>query len=144
MIEAIKSSIAATPLLQKELGQTSTSKSFAVEEGNFKELEKKLFEQQGRFISPSVRVDSAAGVTILEFRDELSGDVLNQVPSEAQLRAYRKNQAVNEAERQSQLKGLDARVENAELYGNEIAADIARAQVEVFQAQFAAQFEVTA
>lgn len=48
---------------------------------------------QAGYVSPTVRVDVNAKIAVLEFRDSLSGDVVAQVPSREQLRAYRVRQA---------------------------------------------------
>lgn len=46
------------------------------------------------YISPVIHVDSESGVAILQYRDNSTGDVTNQIPSETVVRRYREGEVV--------------------------------------------------
>lgn len=46
------------------------------------------------FISPVIHVDSQAGVAILQYRDNTTGEVTAQIPSETVVKRYRAGEAV--------------------------------------------------
>lgn len=46
------------------------------------------------FISPVIHVDSQAGVAILQYRDNATGEVTAQIPSETVVKRYRAGEAV--------------------------------------------------
>lgn len=46
------------------------------------------------YISPVIHVDSESGVAILQFRDNATGDVTTQIPSEAVVKRYREGEVV--------------------------------------------------
>ena len=128
MIEAVKSTLAATPLIQKSLEQASNARSFAVNPERTQEV------AEIPYVSPSVRVDNNAKVAILEFRDSLSGDVLVQIPSEAQLEAYKRRQAKEDASIEADISGANKKVQEAEDRGDIAAAAIAKAETQPSEA----------
>gem|GEM_PF-2284955 len=87
MIEAVKSTIAAMISIKPRLDQMSNARSFASNPDKIQEV-----AAEAPYVSPSIRVDNHAKIAILEFRDSMSGDVLAQIPSEAQLEAYKRRQ----------------------------------------------------
>lgn len=125
MIEAVKSTIVATSLVKPGLEQTSNARSFAANPDRIQEVAVEV-----PYVSPNIRVDNNAKVAILEFRDSMSGDVLAQIPSEAQLEAYRRRQAREAAEAQAEVTGANRKVEQAESSGDIAAAVIAKAEAQ--------------
>ena len=85
MIEAIKSTLAVAPAVQKVAEQASSAKSFATNPDGVQETAPVA---DGFYASRNVRVDNSAKVAVLEFRNPLNGDVRAQIPTEAQLQAY--------------------------------------------------------
>ena len=138
MIEAVKSSLAAAPVVQRGLDQASNARSFAANPEKVQEV------AEAPYVSPNVRVDNNAKIAILEFRDSVSGDVLAQIPSEAQLEAYKRRQVKQSAELDAQLSGADKEIKQAEDSGDEAAAAIARAAVEPSEAQINAETQIDA
>lgn len=136
MIEAVKSTLAAAPIVQRGLDQASNARSFAVNPDKKQEI------AEAPYVSPNVRVDNNAKIAILEFRDSVSGDVLAQIPSEAQLEAYKRRQAKESAEIEAQVTGADKKIQQAEDRGDEAAAAIARAEAEPSEAQLNAETQI--
>ena len=85
MIEAVKSTLAVAPAVQKVAEQASTNRSFATNPDKVQEVS---VPADGFYTSRKVRVDNSVEVTVLEFRNPLNGDVKTQIPTEAQLQAY--------------------------------------------------------
>lgn len=46
------------------------------------------------YISPVIHVDSESGVAILQYRDNSTGDVTTQIPSETVVKRYREGEVV--------------------------------------------------
>jgi hypothetical protein len=46
------------------------------------------------FISPVINVDTQSGVAVLQFRDDMSGEVTAQFPSETVVKKYREGEAI--------------------------------------------------
>lgn len=122
MIEAVKSSIAATSFLKPGLEQASNARSFAANPDKVQEV------SGAPYISPHIRIDNNANISILEFRDSLTGDVMSQIPSEAQLEAYKRRQAREDAELTAEVTGANKKIEEAEDRGDMAEAAIARAE----------------
>ncbi len=59
------------------------------------------------YISPVIHVDSEAGVAILQYRDNSSGDVTAQFPSETVVKRYREGEVIAH---QGQNTSSDSRV----------------------------------
>lgn len=125
MIEAIKSTIAATSFIKPGLDQTSNARSFAANPEKIQEVASEV-----PYVSPSIRVDNNSKIAILEFRDSMSGDVLAQIPSEAQLEAYKRRQARDAAELQAEVTGANRKVEQAEDRGDHVGAAVAKAEAQ--------------
>lgn len=137
MIEAVKSTLAAAPVVQRALEQSSNARSFAANPDKVQEV------AEAPYVSPNVRVDNNAKIAILEFRDSVSGDVLAQIPSEAQLEAYKRRQAKDQASLEAEVTGVNKKIEQAEDRGDEAAAAIARAEAEPSEAQLTAETQIS-
>lgn len=85
MIEAIKSTLSAAPVVTKVVEQSSTAKAFAANPDKVQEVAP---ADDGFYTSRNVRVDNNVKLAVLEFRNPLNGDVKTQIPTEAQLQAY--------------------------------------------------------
>jgi hypothetical protein len=86
MIEAIKSTLAAAPVVARVAEQASAPRSTVVNSSKGTES----VSSEAFYSSRNVRVDSNVEVTVLEFRNPLNGDVKTQIPTEAQLAAYQR------------------------------------------------------
>jgi uncharacterized FlaG/YvyC family protein len=115
MIEAVKSTLSASPVLQKNLEQASNARSFAANPDKNQEVSSDI-----PYVSPSVRVDNNSKMAILEFRDSATGDVMIQIPSEAQIEAYKRRRAVKEATLEAELNGTNKKIEQAEAQNDEV------------------------
>lgn len=138
MIEAIKSTIAATSFIKPGLDQTSNARSFAANPDKVQES-----AAEAPYVSPNVRVDNNAKIAILEFRDSVTGDVLAQIPSEAQLEAYKRRQAKDDAEIQAEVTGANRKIEQAEDRGDIAGAAVARAEATPSDATIEFQTQVS-
>jgi hypothetical protein len=138
MLEAVKSTLAAAPIVQRGLEQSSNARSFAANPDKVQEV------AEAPYVSPNVRVDNNAKIAILEFRDSVSGDVLAQIPSEAQLEAYKRREAKQDAELNAELSGANKKIEQAEDRGDEAAAAVARAEAQPSEAQITAKTQIDA
>jgi hypothetical protein len=85
MIDAIKTTLASAPVVQKQVEQTSSSRSFATNPDKVQEVAP---PKEGFYFSRNVSIDNNSKVAVLEFRNPLNGDVKTQIPTEAQLQAY--------------------------------------------------------
>lgn len=137
MIEAVKSTLAAAPVLQRGLEQASNARSFAANPDRVQEA------VEAPYVSPNVRVDNNAKIAILEFRDSVTGDVLTQIPSEAQLEAYKRRQIKQDAQLEAELSGANKEIRQAEDRGDEAAAAVARAAAEPSEAQIVAETQLS-
>ncbi len=97
MIEAVKSTLTQASLAKASVEQNSAAKSFSANPSRIQEV------AEAPYVSPTVRVDVATKVAILEFRESDTGDVLIQVPSEQQIRAYQSRKARQDAELEIEL-----------------------------------------
>jgi hypothetical protein len=98
MIEAVNSTLAQASIAKAPLESGSSLASFASDENQVKEV------AEAPYVSPTVKVDPNTKIAILEFRESSSGDVLLQVPSEQQIRAYQANRVRKEAELEAKLQ----------------------------------------
>ena len=92
MIEAVKSTIAASAALKSGLEQSSPARAFAADPA------KTASVPAAPYVSPTVRVDVNTKVAILEFKESDTGEVVMQVPSERQLSAYKEREVREKAE----------------------------------------------
>jgi len=96
MIEAIKSTLSASPIISKVASQTSTEKSFSANPDKIQEVA--VNADDGFYTRRNVRVDNVLNVAVLEFRNPLNGDVKTQIPTEAQLEAYEQRELAEQRE----------------------------------------------
>ena len=115
MIEAVKSTLSASPVLQKSMEQMSNTKSFAANPDKIQEVASDI-----PYVSPSVRVDNNSKLAILEFRDSGTGEVMIQIPSEAQIEAYKRREAVKQADLDAELNGTNKKIEQAEAQNDQV------------------------
>ena len=92
MIEAVKSTIAASAVLRSGLEQSSPARAFAADPAKIAST------PAAPYVSPTVRVDVNTKVAILEFKESDTGEVVMQVPSERQLSAYKEREVREKAE----------------------------------------------
>lgn len=102
MIEAVKSTLAQATIAKLPLEQNSALKSFSANPSRVQEV------PEAPYVSPTVRVDVNTKIAILEFREADTGDVLLQVPSEHQIRAYQTRKARQDAELEIELSSKSA------------------------------------
>jgi hypothetical protein len=114
MIEAVKSSLVQASFAKAPIDSGSSLSSFASDQTQVSEV------AEAPYVSPTVRVDSNTKIAILEFRESSSGDVLLQVPSEQQIRAYQANEARKDAE-------IEAQIQNS---GNSEKIEVSEADVQ--------------
>lgn len=138
MIEAVKSTLAAASTVQKSAEQASNARSFAANP------EKKQEVAEIPYVSPSVRVDNNAKIAILEFKDSLSGDVLVQIPSEAQLEAYKRRQAKEAAQVDAEISGANKKIQQAEDSGDVVKAATIRAESQPSEAALFSETQIDA
>ena len=138
MIEAVKSTLAAASSVQKSAEQASNARSFAANP------EKKQEVAEIPYVSPSVRVDNNAKIAILEFKDSLSGDVLVQIPSEAQLEAYKRRQAKEAAQVEAEISGANKKIQQAEDSGDVVEAATIRAESQPSEAALFSETQIDA
>ena len=95
MIEAVNSVLANASLSRGSAVQASTAAKVSQE-----------FTPPPRapFISPRIALDTSVNKAVIQIRDSDTGDVLNQYPTESQLKAYQRAQA---AETQPQLRSQE-------------------------------------
>lgn len=111
MIEAVKSTLAQASIAKAPVEAGSSLKSFSA---NPEKVQEVSAEREAPYVSPTVRVDVATKVAVLEFRESDTGDVLIQVPSEQQIRAYQTRKARQDAELEAELaQGPEIRVPDA-------------------------------
>lgn len=84
MIEGINSSIATASLLRPIVEQETNAR------GQSASVEPVQRLPQAPYVSPYLFVDNANNKVILQIRDSESGDVVRQIPSDSQIRAYSK------------------------------------------------------
>ncbi len=82
MIEAINSSVAVSSILRPVVDQAAHAR------GQSASIEPVQKSPQAPYVSPYIFVDNANNKTVLQIRDRESGDVVQEIPSDNQLRAY--------------------------------------------------------
>jgi len=97
MIEAVKSTVAANALNRAGIEQNSTLNSYGANPTRIQQI------SQAPYVSPTIRVDVSTKMAILEFRESSTGDVVSQIPSESQIRAYKLRQVKEDAQVIAQL-----------------------------------------
>lgn len=101
MIEGINSSIATASLLRPVVEQEMNAR------GQSASIEPVQRSPQAPYVSPYLFVDNANNKVILQIRDSESGDVVRQIPSDSQIRAYNK---ASDRPVQNQSKGTESSV----------------------------------
>jgi hypothetical protein len=122
MIEAVKSTLAQASIAKAPLESVSSLASFASDENEVKEV------AEAPYVSPTVKVDPNTKIAILEFRESSSGDVLLQVPSEQQIRAYQANKVRKDAELEAELQTSSSSNEEVEVSEAQIEREVQAAQ----------------
>lgn len=89
MIEAVNSVLSNAPILKSAAQQQSAANSFAANPDRIQQA-----SAQAPYISLYIKVDVNFDKAILQMRDQDTGDVVRQIPSETQLEAYRRAQKV--------------------------------------------------
>ena len=100
MIEAVKSTLSTAPSVQKAAVQASNARAFAT---NPDKTQEAAPSSDSFYVSRNVRVDSSLTVAVLEFRNPLNGDVKTQIPTEAQLEAYQRQELKEQIAQQSNI-----------------------------------------
>jgi hypothetical protein len=81
MLEAVNSVLQTAPLARGNIEQASTSRSFAVNPEKVQEIPK------APFITNYIAVDNDFDTAVIQIRDNDTGEVLGQIPSDAKLQA---------------------------------------------------------
>jgi len=99
MIEAVNSTLAQASIAKAPIESGSSQSSFAADANKVREV------SEATYFSPTVRVDASTKIAILEFRESSSGDVVIQMPSEQQMRAYQANKVRQDANFEAAVQG---------------------------------------
>ncbi len=83
MIEAVNATVAASSLVRPMVEQEALA-SYAANPTQVQRI------PQAPYISPYVSMNYTIDKAVLQFRDSESGEVVAQIPSDTQLRAYRR------------------------------------------------------
>lgn len=98
MIEGVNASIANAPLVRPVVEQAEQVRSsYAANPKQVQQI------PQAPYVSPYVAIDYTYDRAVLQFRDADSGEVVTQIPTDTQLRAYRRAQQVPESARPEQF-----------------------------------------
>lgn len=90
MLEAVNSVLSNASYTKVVADQQSVANSFAANPDRVQQA-----SLQAPYLSLYIKVDVNFDKAILQMRDNESGDVLRQIPSESQLEAYRRAQTSN-------------------------------------------------
>lgn len=82
MIEAVNSVLSNASSIRATVEQQTTTRSLAANPERTQEV------ARTPFVSPYISLDRASNRAILQIRDSDTGDILQQFPTETQLRAY--------------------------------------------------------
>lgn len=101
MLEAVNSVLQTTPLARGNIEQASNARSFAVNPEKIQEIPK------APFITNYIAVDNNFDTAVIQIRDNDTGEVLGQIPSDAKLQAQLQAQrdAQSFEEIRSQISG---------------------------------------
>ena len=133
MIEAVKSTIAQASIAKAPVEAGSSLKSLSANPDKIQEVSSSNSSTEAApYVSPTVRVDVATKVAVLEFRESDTGEVLIQIPSEQQIRAYQTRKARQDAEFEAKLEQDSAPKARAPESNN---ASAPAAKVEVSETQ---------
>lgn len=90
MLEAVNSVLSNAQYTRAVVEQQSVSNSYAANPERIQQA-----STQAPYLSLYIKVDTNFDKAILQIRDNESGDVLRQIPTESQLEAYRRAQTSN-------------------------------------------------
>ena len=90
MIEAVNSVLSNAPFTKAVVEQQSVATSFAANPERVQQA-----PIQAPYISLYIKVDTKFDKAVLQIRDNDTGDVVRQIPTESQLEAYRRAQSSN-------------------------------------------------
>jgi uncharacterized FlaG/YvyC family protein len=90
MLEAVNSVLSNASYTKAVADQQSVVNSYAANPDRVQQV-----SQQAPYLSLYIKMDVNFDKAILQMRDNESGDVLRQIPSESQLEAYRRAQTSN-------------------------------------------------
>lgn len=90
MLEAVNSVLSNAQYTRAVVEQQSVSNSYAANPERVQQA-----STQAPYLSLYIKVDTNFDKAILQIRDNESGDVLRQIPTESQLEAYRRAQTSN-------------------------------------------------
>ena len=91
MIEAVSSTVSNAPIVRGQAEQASQARSFASNPDRIQEVPKSG-------LSLSISVDLNFDKAILQIRDVETGDVITQIPTESQLKAFQRAEAARQAQ----------------------------------------------
>lgn len=133
MIEAVNASLASASLVRAVVDQAESVRSYAANPTQVQQV------PQAPYVSPYVSMNYTIDKAVLQFRDSESGEVVAQIPSDTQLRAYRRA-----AEQQPII--FKPKAEQAEDKAESVkpAADTADVKVESDSASAPAPVEIEA
>ena len=112
MIEAVSSTVSNAALVRGQAEQASQARSFAANPDRVQEVPKSG-------LSLSIGVDLNFDKAILQIRDVETGDVIQQIPTESQLKAFQRA----EATRQQQASAAESTEEAASAESVDITVD---------------------
>lgn len=95
MIEAVNSVLSNASSTRAAVEQQTTTRSLAANPDRTQEV------SRTPFVSPYISLDRTSSRAVLQIRDSDTGDVLQQYPTETQLRAYRNAQDTSRREEQT-------------------------------------------
>lgn len=90
MLEAVNSVLSNAQYTKAVVEQQSVTNSYAANPERIQQA-----STQAPYLSLYIKVDTNFDKAILQIRDNQSGDVLRQIPTESQLEAYRRAQSSN-------------------------------------------------
>ena len=133
MIESVNSAIATSAVSRVQSGQQSSGGALDQEVRTVKE------GPRAPYISPYRVYNNDFDRTVLLIRDSETGDVVNQYPTESQLRAYQRAQGAAKATEIPETAGVEAGNnpvgEGVELQSDQQAAQVAQSVASEAQAQ---------
>lgn len=84
MIEGVNASIASASLVRPVSEQVVNARSYAANPTQVQQV------PQAPYISPYISIDYTQNKAVLQIRDSDSGEVIRQIPTDNQLKAYRR------------------------------------------------------
>ena len=126
MIEAVNSVLSNVSISRGAVEQQSTARSLSANPEKVQEAAKTPF------VSPAISIDKQSNRAIIQIRDSDTGDVVQQFPTEGQLKAYRQAQEFSERQRsQSESQVREATTSSSSSASSEVSAPDPQAAAEV-------------